>query len=256
MKEPVPPTRYAVDYLPHIVGAYKEAYSKLQLRLERGEIDHSQFESGKQAISRLYDEYAKLFSTSVAFQPHDYRRAWIESGKYYGEISVPSWGLGWDEGGVKTTSSIEEESNFKNKLNLAYQVMFRNAKAYVEEYGMTEGLTNTIIEKGASISYFDLQWLHGKEWRDLRDDMAETYLLSRGVHPDPTTHKIDFQEVEKHFVAFQNRLSSAEISNDFKMQMASYIDWFSDRVNRNSRDKTLDHYYQKRLLAVSGENLL
>jgi hypothetical protein len=104
-----------VDYFSEITGAYEKEYVKLNEQYKAGEIDKDQYERSMGAINALYDNFVGQADLSAVLKP-----AGIEHPLYA----------------------------MRGALNADYKQAFLNARAYIEQNGSLDGITDDVLNEG------------------------------------------------------------------------------------------------------------
>jgi hypothetical protein len=110
-----------VDYFPEIVQAYETEYKKLSAMRESGEIDEKQYESSMNAINALFDDFVNQADMSAILNPAG--------------IEHPLFAM-------------------RGAYNADYKQAFENARAYIEQNGSLDGITDDVLSGGMTTTNF------------------------------------------------------------------------------------------------------
>jgi hypothetical protein len=235
-----------VDYFPEIVQAYETEYKKLSVMRESGEIDEKQYESSMNAINALFDDFVNQADMSAILNPAG--------------IAHPLFAM-------------------RGAYNADYKQAFENARAYIEQNGSLDGITDDILSKDMTTTdYGAIRDMFSEEGKLLLYDSAALVdecerqeanaslgaLLARlGIGETKDETETDAQEDDeletlkdrlyKNSESLRASVAESKIGETLKFLLNASLDWANLRFLGNSDQKSPFWDYLKEAIASVSE---
>jgi hypothetical protein len=234
-----------VDYFPEIVGAYETEYKKLSEMRESGEIDEKQYEASMNAINALFDDFVNQADMSAILNPAG--------------TAHPLFAM-------------------RGAYNADYKQAFENARAYIEQNGSLDGITDDILSGDMTTTDFgtirDMFSDEGKlllydtaalvgECERQEDNKRLGALLTRLGIGEAKVETEDgerereseesAQELKEALERLKSSLSESKIGEMLKLILRTTLDWTNLNFFGDADEKVSFWDYCKKITAFISE---